>query len=109
MINTTDSYTKGMSYENFIRRAFQCDNGSKHGAQVSFVRNLIDTENQEAWVKQLPKFEKQLEKVKDYLTKAIEKYLKRNPSPNEKVSLLALNEEVKTAYTSSQIVSIVER
>lgn len=102
------AYGKGMKYEIFIRRAHKCDRGMKNGAEVGFVRNLIDSENEESFTKHLPKFDKQLENVRKYLLKAIDKFLSRKPTEDEKTSLISLREDVENASTSSEIVSIVE-
>jgi hypothetical protein len=105
---TPESYGKGTKYEMFIRRAHKCDRGMKHGADVAFLGHLIDTENQEPIAEFLPKFDKQFEPVKKYILKAIDKFLSRKPTEDEKNSLVSLREDTENASTSSEIVSIVE-
>lgn len=105
---SSESYTDGMQYETFIRRAHKCDRGMRNGAELAFVRNLIDSENKESFVKHLPTFEKQLEVVKKHITNAIDKFLIRKPTDGENAKLLSLRDDTENATTSSEIVEIIE-
>lgn len=59
-----ESYAEGMSYEIFMKRAFQTSDNSKPGVHLSYLRNLIDAENGELWVSHLPNAKKQLDNIK---------------------------------------------
>ena len=105
---SSQSYMDGMKYEIFIRRAHKCERGMRNGAEVAFVRNLIDCENNESFTKHLPKFDKQLEEVRKYILKAIDKFLSRKPTEDEQSGLLSLRDDTENASTSSEIVSIID-
>ena len=68
------NYTKAFNYEMFIRNAFNCDRGM-HGGDVAYMKNLLDAEDG-VKLSYLPKYEKQLEQIKKWMLKAIDKYLK---------------------------------
>lgn len=104
---SADSYVKAMSYEIFIRRAHNCDRGTRNGADVGYMKNLIETENGQKWVKE--SYEKQLEKVKNYLHKAFAKLLKNRKLKSVHEDLLALKEGIDTAYGSDKLLKIVDK
>ena len=53
--------------------------------------------------------EKQLEKVKGYLEKALDKFLGFKVTEDEAMDLRRLKADLTAAYTSSQIMRIVEK
>ncbi len=103
-----ESYKNGMSYEIFICRAFKDLDNRKNGAHLSNMRNLIDAENGESFVSHLPNALKQLATVKQYMTKAIDKYLKNKLTDLEKESLSELKNRTEKAGTSSELLDIIE-
>jgi hypothetical protein len=107
MFMSADSYAKAISYEMFIRKAHSCDRGARNGADVAYMKNLIDTENGQKWVKE--SYEKQFEKVKNYLHKAFAKLLKNKKLKNVHEDLLALKEGIDTANNSNKLVKIVNK
>ena len=106
---SSQSYADGMKYEIFIRRAHNCGRGIENGAELSFVRNLINSEYKENHSKHLPQFNELIDDVKEYIVIAIDKFLDRNPTDEEQINLNELRDETESAMRSSEIVSIVVR
>jgi hypothetical protein len=103
-------YAKSMMYEIFIRRAFKTDrHNSRYKGDVAFMTNLIDSENGRSNVAHLPSFEKQLAQIKTNITKAIDKFLSPawRLTHEEKNELVVLKTRLIDAYSSSQVLEIV--
>lgn len=108
MNKDAEAYGQGIMYEYFIRRAFNCDRGTRHGADVGFMRNLIDTENGASWMKNhRHSYEKQFAAVSTYIGKALEKFLKQNLKDDERAKLTELNERLAAASSSADLMAIV--
>ena len=97
----TETYTHGNSYEFFIRRAFNCDRG-KHGAETGYLRFLLLSDLGQNYLSQ--SYEKQLAEVKQFLLKAIDKFLSRNPTETEKVFLEQMKNYVSNVAKATQLV-----
>lgn len=70
---SAETYTKAFSYEMLIRKAFNCPSGMKNGAHLSFMQNAMTMESGKSFAKHLGTYEQQLNKVTEYLEKAIQK------------------------------------
>jgi len=103
-----DFYTDATPYEFFIRRAHKCLQQRRNGAHMSFMRNLMLAEVGNSAVSHLPKYDKQLEKVKGYMDKALDKFLKRKLTTDEKSKLNELKEQLIVANSTSALMQIVE-
>lgn len=103
-----ESYKSGMSYENFICGAYKNWDNSINGANLSNMRNLIDAENGDACVSHLPKAERQLATVKQYIIKAFDKYLKFKFTDEKKVKLSQLRKQTELATSSLDLMEIIE-
>lgn len=100
-----DAYGHGSSYEIFIRRAFNCDLG-QHGAENSYFKFLLMADLGKNYLSK--PYNKQLEQVKSYLVKAIDKYLKRKPTQTESAFLEDMKGNVLDAHLASDIVPFIE-
>nr|WP_314898320.1 hypothetical protein [uncultured Flavobacterium sp.] len=102
-----EDYTRGLSYEYLIRRAHKCGRGSRNGAEGSLITNLVAAENgnQHSF---LPTKEKQLEAVKKYLAKALDKFLSMKVTEEERETLTYLKDQTLNAYSSVELSGIVE-
>lgn len=105
---SNDFYSDAMPYEWFICRAHNCLRQSRNGADMSFMRNLMFAEAGSNAVSHLPKYDKQLEKVKGYMDKALDKFLKRKLTAEEKSKINELKERLVMAYSTSALMQIVE-
>lgn len=104
-----DSYAEGMSYEIFMKRAFQTSDNNKPGIHLSYLRNLIDAENRESWVSHLPNAKKQLDEIKGYMDKAFVKLINSNKDVAVKSVLTGLRAEVLNSASSNDLIGIIRR
>lgn len=106
---STDNYKKAMRYEMFIRNTYNCKRGSRNGADISFMKNAMSMEKGETFAKHLGSFEKQFNKVKNYVEKALIKLTKTKPFSNEKDffnNLLSKLEYVNSTHYLMEIVDV---
>jgi hypothetical protein len=109
MTGNIDNYKDGMTYEIFMHRAFKSSDTSKPGMHCSIIQNLVRVEDGDtSFVKWHGSFEKQLEKIKYYMHKAMDKYLKMKNIPAENLDRLdILNSKIDRAYSSDDLISII--
>ena len=107
-----ESYKKGMDYEAFIRRAYNCSRemeSSVDGADCSYMQNLIDLENGKSWVSHLQSVEKQFEEVQTYIVNAIDKFLtKKEITDEQREKLKELRGEAIVAFNSTRLMNVIE-
>lgn len=99
-----ETYSHGSSYEFFIRRAFNCDRG-KHGAETAYLKYLLMSDLGKNFLSQ--PYEKQLTEVKEYLIKAIDKFLIRKPTESEKLFLEKMRESVNNSSKATELVQLI--
>jgi hypothetical protein len=104
-----DSYAEGMSYEAFMKRAFQTNDNGKPGIHLSYLTNLLDKENGESWVSHLPSAKKQIEKVKSYMDKAFMKLIKVNKDTSVKKALAGLQIQTKDSNSAAELSVIIRK
>jgi hypothetical protein len=68
----SEIYKRAMSYERFIRRVFDCPRGSKNGAEASIMSNAILIEQGSKASEHLGSFDKQFNRVKEFIILAFE-------------------------------------
>lgn len=102
-----DEYAIAITYEMLIRNAFNCPRGAKNGADLSYMKNVMTMERGETFAKHLGTCEKQLQKVKNYLSKALIKLAKTKPYSKEMQYFYNLNEELENLNSTSRIVMLV--
>jgi len=79
----------------------------KNGADLSFMQNAITMEEGKTYAKHLGSFEKQFEKVKNYITKALVKLAKTKPYSTEEVFFNILKNQIEFSDTTSELVDII--
>jgi hypothetical protein len=104
---SVESYSEGMNYETFIKRAFKTYDNSKPGMHLSVLQNLIWAENGDSCVSHLPSFDKQLLQTKKYLHKGFAKFLKRRLKADLRTEIENLEERIDKARSSTDIIDIV--
>lgn len=109
MTRSIDSYRDGMAYEIFMHRAFKSSDNSRPGMHCSVIQNLVQIENGDtSFQKWHGSFEKQFEKTKVYMHKAMDRYLKMKKIPSDKLDrLYFLNSQIDKAYSSDDLMEIV--
>ena len=102
-----DEYRQATRYENLIRNAFNCDRGSRNGADLCYMQNAMTMERGETFAKQLGSFDKQFEKVKNYTSKGLIKLTKTKPFSNESFFFTRLNEKLEYISSTKELMEIV--
>ena len=105
---SAEEYTKGMRYEMLIRNAFDCPSGRRNGAHQSFMQNAMSMERGETFAKHLGSFEKQFDKVKIYISKALLKLSKKKPYSKESDYFIELNDRLDFISSTSELMKIVD-
>lgn len=105
----TEFYRQATKYENLIRIAFDCPRGMRNGADLCFMQNAMTMENGDTYAKHLGSFEKQFEKVKQYISKALIKLSKTKPFSVEKELFLNLESELVYLNSTSQLMYVVDQ
>lgn len=105
-MNQKSNYAKAFPYEMFIRNAFNCERGM-HGGDVAYMKNLLDTEDgSESSL--LPTYEIQMDRIKKWMLKAIDKYLKdKKISPVKKAKLEEAKFIINGATSSTALLKII--
>ena len=109
MTTTVEDYKKGSYYEIFVHRANKTSDTSKSGMHGSIMQNLIRVENGDtSFVKFHGSYEKQFEKIKTYMNKAMDKYLKMKKIPAENLSRIQiLKNQIDRASSSDNLMAII--
>ena len=104
---SADEYIQATKYENLIRNAFDCQRGSRNGADVSYMQNAMTMERGETYAKHLGSFSKQFDKVKNYISKALAKLSKTKPYSTESEFFNDLNAKLEYASSTQDLMGIV--
>lgn len=109
MTNINEDWKKGSDYETFIHRANRKYDIIKTGNKGDIIENLIRAEKDEnRWKKYHGPHEKQLDKIKYYMHKAMTKYLKMKKIPPEsRERLKELDYFIDRAYSSDDLMNII--
>ncbi len=102
-----EDYTQAMQYEMLIRNAFNCQRGSRNGAELSFMQNAMTMERGETFAKHLGSYQKQFEKVKNYLLKALIKLTKTKPYSKESHFFEKLIDQLEYSNSTNDLMKIV--
>ena len=110
MNNDTTSYKNGMTYENFMHRAYQKYDPSKDDRHSSAMKNTIDAENGQSWVKHLGTFDKQFAKLKTNIHKALDKYIANKKLKTEVTDTIStFKARVDNAMTTDELMMIIHQ
>ncbi len=103
------AYKEGSFYEIFMHRAFNTTDRTKPGMHGSAMQNLINVENgNTTMIDFLGNFDKQLNQVKKFMHKGMDKYLTNNKlSVENKYTLRTLKQGIDHSDTSLELMNIV--
>ena len=101
-------YVESMPYEWFMRRALGPLSLHKTGVKNAYMQNLMWAEVGSSNVSHLGNYDKQLIDVKKYMNKAFDKYLKFKLTKEEKQEFLNLKESLVHAYSTEELMQIIE-
>lgn len=104
-----DNYGECMSYETFMKRAHKTHDNGKPGIHLSNMKNLLDAENNESWVKHLPAAPKQLIKVKGYIDKAFVKLVKSTRKAEIKLLLEQLQQQAAYSTEGTELLKVIRK
>ena len=93
-----ENYGNTLLYEYFIRRAHKSSRTTKNGADSSVMAILMNIEQGTARKGNL---EKQITKIKIYMEKALDKFLKFKLTEAERTAFLHLKKDLERAYSSA--------
>ncbi|SDM65172.1 hypothetical protein SAMN05421823_11841 [Catalinimonas alkaloidigena] len=97
------------SYQTFICRAYGCTPQQEKGAHLTFMSGLSQAEQGNAESSSsLGDKETQLARVKDFMTGALDEFLKKGLTEPERQKLSRLRERTQEAATSAQLLTIIE-
>ena len=110
MKNEETSYMKGMSYEAFMRRAFQKSEITKDDRRSAAMQNAIDAETGQSHVQHLRPFEKQFEKLKNNIHNALDKYIANKKLKAEVTDTIStFKARVDNAMTTDDLMLIIHQ
>ena len=100
----------GNSFASRAKQTLVRSDTSKPGMHCSIIQNLVRIEQGDtSFVKWHGSFDKQLEKVKYYMHKAMDKYLKmKNIPPDNLNKIELLNSKIDRANSTDDLLSIVD-
>lgn len=99
--------TDAMSYEFFIRRVYNCERGNRNGADSSFMSNAISMEQGESYARHLGTYQKQFEKVKKYVFKALAKLTTMKPYNEEDFFFQDLYFRMSNVNSTEELMNII--
>lgn len=105
----TKFYIESMAYETFIKRAHKCQRQTRLGADQSIMINFMMIESGQKTYGRVKNIDTMREKIRGYIEKAIDKFLKKKLTQEEKHGLEFLKVRLAQSYSSSQFLSIVNQ
>lgn len=101
-------HSHGYSYEDFMCRAYRCYPNPRTGAYSGHYNAIYWTEH--GFIKpSVTTAEKQITKVKAYLTKAINRFLKRKLRKDEREALLIIQDHLLSATTEADLFNAIDK
>lgn len=97
-LTTPDQFSKTFSYEAFMKRAFDVQDTQRLHIHRANMENLLAAEIRRV---------EQLEKVKGYITSALEKISQRSQNSTDNARFDRLRERVENASYSSELVHVI--
>lgn len=104
---TSKEYTEASNYEMLIRNAHNCHRGHKNGADLNYMKNLMSMERGETFAKHLGTYDKQMDKVKLYISRALVKLSQTKPYSKEEHFFAGLGEELNNLNSTAGLMVIV--
>jgi len=99
-------YSESHIYERFIIESLGCTKGSKYGADSSFLKNAISSENGETFTKHLGSFEKQFRVLKNHILFALKRRFESKQI--DTISYLSLINRLDECTKTVEIVELIE-
>ncbi|MFC4632441.1 hypothetical protein ACFO3O_00870 [Dokdonia ponticola] len=103
-----NEYLQATKYESLIKNAFNCQKGNRNGADKSYMQNAMTMERGETYAKHLGSFDNQFEKVKNYISKALNKLSSTKHYSTKSDFFNELNTKLEYCNTTKDLMEIVE-
>ncbi|RQO75593.1 hypothetical protein DBR43_09660 [Pedobacter sp. KBW06] len=104
-MQTQNSYDRSFLYENFMRRAFRTGRDFSKGIDGSHYQQLERISNGTSLIR--TSYAKQMQKIKNYLSKGIQKVLKWKLTDQERSRIIFYASQIEsTEYEDTLYVSI---
>jgi hypothetical protein len=101
-------HSHSYSYEDFMCRAYRCYPNPRTGAYAGHYHAIYWAEH--GFIKpSVVKAEKQLTKVKNYLVKATDKFLKRRLKKEEREILMIVREQLMFASSEQELFPLIDK
>lgn len=101
-----NTYKIASTYENFIRKVFNCD-VNKHGAHLSYIQNVMLMEQGKTYSKHLGSLEKQFAKVQGYIEKALLYLVKESTSSDDDRLYKNLLIQLQHSTNTTELMAVV--
>lgn len=103
-----DFYSQAFKYEMLIRIFVNCNRGARNGAVLRYLRNAMSMEVGETHAQYLGLFEKQFNKVKTYVSKALIKLSNTKKFSNSSDYFNNLNSNLEYCNSTQELMLIVD-
>jgi len=107
MESTKENYLKASNYEWFMAKVYGYGPTHKSKVHLSNLKNVLDLESGFTYSKHLGTHEKQLKKVKDYVSKALIKISKTSPYKQNADAYLSLNDQIDFCSSGDELLAII--
>jgi gentisate 1,2-dioxygenase len=105
---SVEDYKKAGKYEALMMIALKCPRNSRNGAHLYYMQNAIVSERNIRTLKDLNSFYKQLDKVKNYLSKALIQLSSRKPFSKSSKLFITFEEMLPLIDNTSDLLIIIE-
>lgn len=109
MENEKSNYDKSWEYEWFMKKVYGGNAIHKNKVHQSNLKNLLDIESGTTYSKHLGSQEKQFNKIKNYISKALIKVSKTAKYKQNADLYLVLNDKLDFCSTGDDLLSIIEQ
>lgn len=109
MESSKDNYLKASEYEWFMKKVYDSSTTHKTKVHLNNLKNVLDLESGFTHSKHLGSHEKQFDKVKNYISKALIKVSKTAKYKQNADLFLMLNDKIDYCGSSDDLLLIIMR
>lgn len=109
MESSKDNYIKASEYEWFMKKVYGSSTTHKTKVNLSNLKNVLDLESGFTFSKHLGSHEKQFDKVKNYVSKALIKVSKTSKYKQSVDLFLMLNDKIDYCGSGDDLLLIIMR
>lgn len=109
MESSKENYLKASKYEWFMKKVYGSSTTHKNKVHLSNLKNVLDLESGFTFSKHLGSHEKQFDKVKNYVSKALIKVSKDAKYKQDTDLFLMLNDKIDYCGSGEDLLLIIMR